>query len=459
MKKPTPNNKESFYDFHELFFSTTDQKGLIIDGNEVFVRVSGYEREDLIGAPHNTVRHPDMPRAVFKLFWDTIKQGKPIGAYVKNLSSDGSYYWVFAIAFPVKGGFLSIRFKPSSAVFAKIQQVYETVLEKEHNESIIALDFLVEQVKAAGFNTYDSLWIYAATEELKSREINSKKSNSSSENISGVLKDISIVTQLTGKVLDENFSMIDNFRTINKAFEDTMNKLNLEFNQLKYLSINMKITATKYGDKAATLGVISHEFSGLSDKIEHQLKSFGSFIDNLTSTILKCSHHLVALKTQMIMVDFFVKESIGKLASDSSAFDGMLRNQDHFTNLFAQFIKHLNEEVHQLKLKAREVGSNMKEIQKFIGGLEVIKQFGGIESARDDEVRQSFDFYLSEMDNFVTLLRNSITTLNRESEVLTDSSDKVYFSIEKVAGNIQSLFDLALSLEKPQSGPRLFAVT
>lgn len=459
MKKPTPKNKESFYDFHELFFSTTDQKGLIIDGNEVFVRVSGYEREDVIGSPHNIVRHPDMPKAVFKIFWDTIKQGKPIGAYVKNMSSDGSYYWVFAIAFPVKGGYLSIRFKPSSAVFNKIQQVYQIVLEKEQNETTIAFDFLMEQVQAAGFNTYDALWIYAASEELKSRELNSKKSQSSSENISGVLKDISVVTQLTGKILDENFSMIGNFQNINKTFEDTMNKLNVEFNQLKYLSINMKITATKYGDKAATLGVISHEFSGLSDKIERQLESFGSFIDNLSGTILKCTHHLVALKTQMIMVDFFVKESIAKLINDPNAFDGMLRNQDHFTNLYFQFVKYLNEEINQLKIKAREVGSNMREIQKFIGGLEVIKQFGGIESARDDEVRQSFDFYLSEMDNFVTLLRTSISTLNQESEFLTESSNKVLSSMEKVAGNIQALFDLALTLEKPQNAPKLFAVT
>lgn len=65
---------------------------MITFGNDVFVRVSGYSRETLKGAPHSIIRHPDVPRAVFKLLWDTLKSDHPIAAYVKNMSANGSYY-------------------------------------------------------------------------------------------------------------------------------------------------------------------------------------------------------------------------------------------------------------------------------------------------------------------------------------------------------------------------------
>ena len=105
------------FKFNELFFSRTDERGRILSGNSVFQRISQYSWEELIDKPHNIIRHPDMPRAVFWLLWDTIKRGDPIGAYVKNRAKDGRYYWVFAIVTPIEGGYLSVRLKPSSPFF------------------------------------------------------------------------------------------------------------------------------------------------------------------------------------------------------------------------------------------------------------------------------------------------------------------------------------------------------
>lgn len=117
MKRPLPTQSESPFGFDEFFFSTTDKRGVIRYGNDVFVRVSAYPKETMLGAPHSLIRHPDMPRAVFKEFWNFLNQEKPVGAYVKNLAGNGSYYWVYAFAFPIAGGYLSIRFKPSSEVY------------------------------------------------------------------------------------------------------------------------------------------------------------------------------------------------------------------------------------------------------------------------------------------------------------------------------------------------------
>ncbi|MBT3280268.1 MAG: PAS domain-containing protein [Campylobacteraceae bacterium] len=75
--------------------SETDEKGRITFCNDYFIEICGYSKEELIGSPHNIIRHPDMPKVVFKLLWETIKQGKNINAVVKNRAKDGRYYWIF----------------------------------------------------------------------------------------------------------------------------------------------------------------------------------------------------------------------------------------------------------------------------------------------------------------------------------------------------------------------------
>src|SRR5664279_2239091 len=88
-----PTGEEGLIGQDELFFSTTDRRGVIRAGNSVFVRVSHYSLEELIGSPHSLVRHPDMPAGAYRLMWDRLLAGRPMGAYVKNLAKDGSHYW------------------------------------------------------------------------------------------------------------------------------------------------------------------------------------------------------------------------------------------------------------------------------------------------------------------------------------------------------------------------------
>lgn len=96
----------------DLFFSTTDAKGIIDEGNEVFTRNSRFSREQLLGAPHNLIRHPDMPAAVFHVMWAMLAAGQPVCAYVKNLAADGSTYRAFATVVPIGDRYLSVRSRP-----------------------------------------------------------------------------------------------------------------------------------------------------------------------------------------------------------------------------------------------------------------------------------------------------------------------------------------------------------
>ena len=94
MMHPTPIDKEIKLSSKRYIVSKTDAKGIIEYGNDYFVEISGYSENELVGKPHSIVRHPDMPKVVFKMMWDRINNGQNIMAVVKNLAKDGSYYWV-----------------------------------------------------------------------------------------------------------------------------------------------------------------------------------------------------------------------------------------------------------------------------------------------------------------------------------------------------------------------------
>ena len=96
----TPTGVERFFDENDIIVSKTDLKGRITYANRIFVEVSGYQEDELIGQPHNIIRHPDMPRCVFKLLWDVLESGKEIFAYVNNLCKGGDNYWVHAHVTP-----------------------------------------------------------------------------------------------------------------------------------------------------------------------------------------------------------------------------------------------------------------------------------------------------------------------------------------------------------------------
>ncbi len=150
----------------ELFFSVTDDRGVITEANKVFVDLSRYELGDLIGAPHNVIRHPNMPGGAFHAMWNALKSGLPFGCYVQNLAQDGSRYDVYATVTPLpNGGYLSVRSRPMCVdVRDVVFEIYESTIEHEAhvkeekaNRREVAAsgsDHLLELIKEAGFSSY-----------------------------------------------------------------------------------------------------------------------------------------------------------------------------------------------------------------------------------------------------------------------------------------------------------------
>ena len=158
MAKVTPLNIEIDLDPKRYIVSETDETGKITFCNDYFIEVCGYSKDELIGKPHSIIRHPDMPKVVFKLLWKTISQGKNINAVVKNLAKDGRYYWIFTEFESRRDtdsgkiiGYTASRKSISKHVIEIISDLYAKLLEIEKTDSVEASQiYLVNFLKEKG---------------------------------------------------------------------------------------------------------------------------------------------------------------------------------------------------------------------------------------------------------------------------------------------------------------------
>ncbi len=161
MVKPKPTQIEKFFEGEQIIVSKTDTKGIITYGNDVFIHLSGYSEEELLGAPHNIIRHPDMPRIVFKLLWDTVEAGKEIFAYVKNLSKEGHFYWVLANITPSYDssgkviGYHSVRRRPRREALEVVAPIYRELLKAEATGGMKESGRMISELLASKNMSYE----------------------------------------------------------------------------------------------------------------------------------------------------------------------------------------------------------------------------------------------------------------------------------------------------------------
>lgn len=165
-----PTGVERQFGTEEIIVSKTDLKGHLTYANDVFIRVSGFEEHELIGRPHSLIRHPDMPRAVFKLLWDAVESGREIFAYVNNMSRNGDHYWVLAHVTPSFDGdgriigYHSNRRVPDRRAVDKIMPMYDMLRSAEQRhadrkDGLVASVAMLEGMLAkTGMSYHEWVW-------------------------------------------------------------------------------------------------------------------------------------------------------------------------------------------------------------------------------------------------------------------------------------------------------------
>ena len=138
-------------------YTRTDRGGILLGGNAPFFEVSGYPIDEMIGAPYRILRHPDMPRGLFHLFWQRIESGRPFAGFLKDLAADGRHFWVCAIVLPTDDGYLSVRVKAQGPLFHLARALYPDLLRAEGDGAQPADSAVLfrQGLERAGFPTLD----------------------------------------------------------------------------------------------------------------------------------------------------------------------------------------------------------------------------------------------------------------------------------------------------------------
>lgn len=395
MKKPTVVPREFSREFRadEMFFSTTDTRGVITAGNEVFTRISGYAAEQLIGQAHNIIRHPEMPRAAFRLVWRYLKDGKRSVALVKNLARDGCYYWVVALFAPTPDGYVSIRFKPTGPLVSVITTVYAAMLAEEESrlaggaDEPSAMDastaILVNAIRARGFADYDAFMHMALCDELKSRDAVLEGLGSSiirrlpaetpteaaMERVQIQLRALyrrgsDAYSQLRGL-----FLRLDEFVALEQSLARQASFVDNLTHEMRIAAMNASLASTRVGSEGQSLSVISHYMGSASAEVGGSVSILTAGLRTVSDQLRSVIFNLAAARLQIEMILTFLHELItnGHQPQNKQTAGRSIRTlQSAFRHSLEGASRALGEiggNTRQLNPTAQELGRHMLELQ------------------------------------------------------------------------------------------------
>ncbi len=377
------NVGETPFGYDELFYSKTDKHGLIQAGNAVFQRVSGYSWQELIGRPHNVVRHPDMPRGVFHLLWDFLKKDEPVGAFVKNRSKDGRHYWVFALALPVADGYLSVRLKPGGDLLRVIESQYAELRTEEGLEKLSPDEShrrLLGRLEALGFADYGKFMSFALADQMQNRATELKQAPPHAvQIISDLSVSSALVTKQTGKILEA-------------------------FHNSRYVPLNLEIQAAQNGHSADQIAVVAARYQKMMEEISGEIARFGE-MSNTVSERADRSRFLVGAHELLDEV------------RGSTERDAMGQIED-LARGYLQSSLHALREVADVIYDFISICTSLRS---FSAGLEVVRLTGKIESSRLENGR-GITTVLGDLKDFQISLASGIKEILERNASMSHST-------------------------------------
>ncbi len=419
-------NQETEFGINELFISYTNLEGIIESGNSVFARVSGYSHDRLQGAPHSIVRHADMPKAVFKLFWSTIKSKKSICAYVKNRSKDGKYYWVLATAFPSDNGYFSIRIKPSTEILNQVKKIYSEMVAIEKNSSVDeSTAHLLKSLNQLGYDSYQDFSYDALFKELRSRTKHLLENNHTAESIDHTnvgksseykfLKNLKLVceTRLTNlrRVIlnaEESFQVTNSIQAQTSEVIAACKRLN-------NLGLNMSVTANKLGSDGVSLSVVSNIFQKNVSNVFQKFDEFSKHSITMVAQYRESLYHSCMALLQWEMLVYLANESLGAHTGD---YKKDVRNIMHVIGVLRPQLLStmyvLGDSFHGLGTYSKQIKSLLNTFES----LDVVRIGGLVESSRTAQTEESFAPYVREITNFIEQVQGPIACIDKSSSKL-----------------------------------------
>ncbi len=422
---------ERGFGIDELFFSTTDAGGRILTGNPVFVRVSAYTADELRGKAHNIVRHPDMPRVVFRLLWTYLRESSPVAAYVKNRAKDGRPYWVVATVVPIDDGYLSVRFKPSSPTFDLVQGLYadllgvEREIESGGGTRDAAIDASEEHMRrelaGLGLRDYDDLMHRFLVEEMRSREelLAGSPAWAALWARSGAKRQTdprraALVRTLDGfrgahARMDERFSDVQEYARLNDALGNRSRDL---VGEMHLQSLNMVLAAARLGEEAAGIGVVARLMGTEAESGKTLTLNLNERGDALDGVLRELGFRIAIARLQAEMAVFFTHEMLERPADAADAPDEDLAGSVAVMSAaLSDSLRHIGRAASELERALGRTMTDISALARLLGVLGALQLNGTIEAARIDGA-DGVSQMLAEMSHQVVVAQAEVKELS-----------------------------------------------
>lgn len=371
--------EEVQFGFSELFYSRTDPRGVLISGNDVFQRIAGYPWKDLVGAPHRIIRHPDTPKGLFWLMWHRLKAGKPIGAYVKNRSQDGRFYWVFAVTTPVEGGYLSVRIKPSSAHFIKAREVY-AALKLEEAAGLTpeaSAQSLVSRLSDNDGTSYEGFMARALLAEIASRRTARGLPASAKLDAIAAVGDRVTAVMAAQSALLSDFSDIRSFPT------------------------NLRIAARRLETSGAPVASLAENYRVMADEISGRIESLTHRSDQSSGATPTLS--AVLSEAQFLSGAVELQRETGALVQNRTDGDVPfeMAEESDFLTLFANdYGPRSRDGLARAAQAVSRLSAACADIRKLVLGLNSIRVLCRVEAGRLLQDGEALHSIIARLDSF-----------------------------------------------------------
>jgi aerotaxis receptor len=424
------SKQEAKFDMNELFFSVTKRDSTILSGNDTFIRISEYEKSEIIGKPHNVVRHPDMPKFIFKTVWDYILSDKPVVGYVKNRTKSGSYYWVIAAVFPIEDKFLSIRIKPSTTLFESIVDIYAEVLKEESVSGVEQSgELFLAHLKKLGFSGYDAFMREALLLELLQRKKILVEKETSGSALSAANSKVTSLYDVSKNLLDEYtkwFNKVDSFINLKNSLEEKGRTLRVLARDIVFLSLNASVASYKLERNGETFGVLASD-------VRKNAKENDVLIENIHDISSKLSHDLnqivflvSGMSLQMEMVTYFIKELQEHSCSEFH------ENIDILYKLVEQYSCELISIPHQIQGLILKSIASLEELEQQVMYLGYIQVYGFIESARLVDDKLGFVEIFSQLKGLIGKTSSEVVQMRKMAENFSIDNNRLILESKKI---------------------------
>lgn len=385
---------EQRFPVEDILFSRTDTRGVIQSGNEPFLRISAYARDEIVGAPHKVVRHHDMPRGVFHMIWSSIQAGDPMGGYVQNMAQDGVPYWVFATILPVEGGYVSVRLKPTHGHLEKIIPIYAALRAREDKGELTpeqSAGELNAAVQDMDYSDYEEFMTFALRDEVAARDSLLKRPANAIRNmLVAMFKDIRNLERQAGSV------------------EDT-------FHQTHQIPYNMRLQAGRLEGSDGPISVISGNHRQMTQSLEENLNRFSR-----DSTVGADAIQIALFKSSVVQM--IEDLTVAYEAESDDTAEGKGRDLNVLFGLAETYRDQSLHDVRAISDRVRRFARQCRDMRRMMSGLELTRIMCKIERSKFDGEHAGLDEIVNRLADAQTKLGDNFDgILSSVSEILSSS--------------------------------------